>query len=174
MLGKCVRSAVSDCMTPWPVAHQAALPVELNRQEYWSISFSRESFRPRDWTCISCVWKPCIWFSHFYYITFWGLDCIDVLMQLSIEYNFYNNVIHIESLSVLFFLKSEKNLTCHLQSVFFALINVRGQSSPAWRVSGKIHIAAESQELFSTSLTPIGRYHRLKTFDFSLWYSLPL
>ena len=29
-------SVVSDSVTPWAVAHQALLSVELSRQEYWS------------------------------------------------------------------------------------------------------------------------------------------
>ena len=30
------RSAVSDSVTPWTVAHQAPLSMEFSRQEYWS------------------------------------------------------------------------------------------------------------------------------------------
>ena len=29
-------SVVSDCVTPWTVAHQAPLSMEFSRQEYWS------------------------------------------------------------------------------------------------------------------------------------------
>ena len=31
-----VTSVVSDSATPWTVAHQASLSMELSRQEYWS------------------------------------------------------------------------------------------------------------------------------------------
>ena len=31
-----VASVLSDCGTPWTVAHQASLSMELSRQEYWS------------------------------------------------------------------------------------------------------------------------------------------
>ena len=44
--------------TPWTVAHQAPLPMEFSKQEYWSelsFSYSRASFQPRDQTNISCV-----------------------------------------------------------------------------------------------------------------------
>ena len=30
------RSVVSDSVAPWTVAHQATLPMEFSRQEYWS------------------------------------------------------------------------------------------------------------------------------------------
>ena len=30
------RSVVADSSTPWTVAHQAPLPMEFSRQEYWS------------------------------------------------------------------------------------------------------------------------------------------
>ena len=36
-VGGCVcDSVVSDCVTPWAVAHQAPLSMELSRQEQWS------------------------------------------------------------------------------------------------------------------------------------------
>ena len=45
--------------TLWTVVCQAPLSMEFSRQEYWSglpaIPFSRESFRPRDWTWVSCT-----------------------------------------------------------------------------------------------------------------------
>ena len=31
-----IWSVVSDSATPWPVARQASLSMELSRQEYWS------------------------------------------------------------------------------------------------------------------------------------------
>ena len=34
--GICVFSRVQLSVTPWTVAHQAPLPMELSRQEYWS------------------------------------------------------------------------------------------------------------------------------------------
>ena len=40
------------------VVHQAPLPMEFFRQEYWSgvaMPSSRESSQPRDWTRISCI-----------------------------------------------------------------------------------------------------------------------
>ena len=51
---------IKSCMilvTPWTVAHQAALSMGFPRQEYWrmgSHSFPRGSSRPRDWTWLSC------------------------------------------------------------------------------------------------------------------------
>ena len=30
------RSAVSNSLTPWIIAHQAPLSMEISRQEYWS------------------------------------------------------------------------------------------------------------------------------------------
>ena len=30
------RSIVSDSVAPWTVAHQAPLPMEFSRQEYWT------------------------------------------------------------------------------------------------------------------------------------------
>ena len=32
----CVRSVVSDSVTPWTIAHQDPLSVAFSRQEYWS------------------------------------------------------------------------------------------------------------------------------------------
>ena len=45
----CMLSNVWSFVTPWTVALQAPLPMELSRQEYWS-----GSSRPRDWTR-SCI-----------------------------------------------------------------------------------------------------------------------
>ena len=45
-------------MTPWTVAHQAPLSVELPRQEYWSgfaIPFSRGSSQTSNGTHVSCT-----------------------------------------------------------------------------------------------------------------------
>ena len=44
--------------TSWIEAHQAPLSMEFSRQEILAwvpISFSRVSFRPRDWTYVSCI-----------------------------------------------------------------------------------------------------------------------
>ena len=41
----CMLSHVWFFVTPWTVAHQASLPMELSRQEYWS-----GSSQPGDWT----------------------------------------------------------------------------------------------------------------------------
>ena len=47
--------------SPWTVAHQAPLSMEFSRILEWvTISYSRGSFQPRDWThipCISCIGK---------------------------------------------------------------------------------------------------------------------
>ena len=57
----CVLSRSSPvwlCVTPWTVAHQAPLPMEFSRQEYWSelpVPSSRGSSRPRDRTQFSYV-----------------------------------------------------------------------------------------------------------------------
>ena len=43
---------------PWTVAHQATLPLEFPRQEYWSglpFPFSKGSSWPRDQTWVSCI-----------------------------------------------------------------------------------------------------------------------
>ena len=51
-------SHVHFFVTPWTVAHQASLFLEFSRQgilESVSISFSRGSFLPRDWTQVSCI-----------------------------------------------------------------------------------------------------------------------
>ena len=39
MLGVCMlsRSVVSDSVIPWTVPHQAPLPKEFSRQEYWNV-----------------------------------------------------------------------------------------------------------------------------------------
>ena len=45
-------------VTPWTVAHQGILSIELSRQEYWSglvIPFSRASSWPRNRTGVSCI-----------------------------------------------------------------------------------------------------------------------
>ena len=40
-------SVVSDFATPWTEAHQAPLPVEFSRQEYWSwVSFPTSGTKP--------------------------------------------------------------------------------------------------------------------------------
>ncbi|KAI4548142.1 hypothetical protein MG293_000472 [Ovis ammon polii] len=39
------RSVVSDSVAPWTVAHQATLPMEFSRQEYW-ISLNFHCFQP--------------------------------------------------------------------------------------------------------------------------------
>ena len=41
--------------TPWTVAHQAPLSVELSRQQYWRGSYSRGPSQPRDQNCVSCI-----------------------------------------------------------------------------------------------------------------------
>jgi len=44
--------------TPWTVAYQASPTMGFSRQEYWSrltISFSRGSSRPWNWTQVSCI-----------------------------------------------------------------------------------------------------------------------
>ena len=49
-------SCVRFSMTPWAVAHQAPLPMEFSREEYWvAISFCRRFSRPRDQTHISYI-----------------------------------------------------------------------------------------------------------------------
>ena len=54
---KLLQSCPTLC-DPWTVAHQALLSMGFSRQGYWSgLPFppSRESFRPRDRFCVSCV-----------------------------------------------------------------------------------------------------------------------
>ena len=41
-------SCVQLFVTPWTVAHQAALSMEFSRQEWVTVSFSRGSSPPRD------------------------------------------------------------------------------------------------------------------------------
>ena len=49
-------SHVRFFMTQWTVAHQAPLPMEFSRKEYWvAISFCRRSSQPRDQTHISYI-----------------------------------------------------------------------------------------------------------------------
>ena len=58
MICACVCSALPDSfVTPWTIAHQAPLPMEVSRQEHWSglPVPSRRFSQPRDQTCISCV-----------------------------------------------------------------------------------------------------------------------
>ena len=51
------RLVVSDCVTPWTVAHQALLSMELSRKntEWVDIPFPRGSSGTSDQTCISCT-----------------------------------------------------------------------------------------------------------------------
>jgi len=51
-------SVMSDSATPWTVAHQAPLSMELCRKKYWSglpFPTSRGSSWLMDWTHVSCV-----------------------------------------------------------------------------------------------------------------------
>ena len=64
----CVRAlcGVQLFATPWTIVDQASLSVEFSRQKYWSkitISYSRRSSWPRDWTHVSCV--SCICWQSF-------------------------------------------------------------------------------------------------------------
>ena len=49
----------SSFVIPWTVAHQAPFVVHgislAGIVEWVAISFSRESFQPRDWTCVLCI-----------------------------------------------------------------------------------------------------------------------
>jgi len=72
-------------VTPWTVAHQAALSMEFSRQEYWNrlpFSNSTGSFLPKDWIHISCAsfigrwilyywasWEALLW-------TYWCLGLV--------------------------------------------------------------------------------------------------
>ena len=53
--------------TPWTIVHQAPPSMEFSRQEYRSgwvtISFSRGSSRPRNWTHISCIGRRILYHS---------------------------------------------------------------------------------------------------------------
>ena len=52
------RSVMSDSVTPWTRAHQAALSMgvlQARTLERVAISFSSGSSQPRDWTWVSCI-----------------------------------------------------------------------------------------------------------------------
>ena len=52
------HSVVSDSVTPWTIAHQIHLSMELSRQELrrrFAISSSRGSSQPRDRSCVFCI-----------------------------------------------------------------------------------------------------------------------
>ena len=54
----CVRSVVSNSVTPWTAVHQLPLSMGFPRQEYWSwLPFlpPRDLPDPRDRTLISCI-----------------------------------------------------------------------------------------------------------------------
>ena len=71
--GMCILSHVWLFVTPWTVACQAPLSMEILQARILvlvAISFSRGSSPPRDWTYISCIgrqtlyhWATCIQFS---------------------------------------------------------------------------------------------------------------
>ena len=51
-----VAQSCPTLVTPWIIVRQAPLSMGFFRQEYWvAISFSRWSFRPRDWTHVSFI-----------------------------------------------------------------------------------------------------------------------
>ena len=57
--------------TPWPVAHQAPLPMDFSRQEYWSglPLPTPGDLQPRDWTRVSftgwqILYHQAIWEAH--------------------------------------------------------------------------------------------------------------
>ena len=63
-------SCVQLFVTPWTVAYQAPLSMELSRQEYWSrLPFPTPGNLPRDWTHVSCI--SCIVRWILYYCTTW-------------------------------------------------------------------------------------------------------
>ena len=52
----CVCWVMSDSVTPWTVALQAPLSMGFPRKKYWTaVSYSRGSFWPKDWTCVSYI-----------------------------------------------------------------------------------------------------------------------
>ena len=53
----CVLGRVQLFATPWTVARQAPLPMELSRQkdEWVAISYFRGSSQPREQTFVSCI-----------------------------------------------------------------------------------------------------------------------
>ena len=56
--GMCMLSCVQLFVTPWTVACQAPLSMEILQAiilEWVAISSSRGSSPPRDWTCVSCI-----------------------------------------------------------------------------------------------------------------------
>ena len=82
-------SVMSDSAIPWAVAHQAALSIEFSRPrilKWVTISSSRGSSQPRDWTRVSCtggqilyhcamIWKPIfVWGSRICVLTKLGED----------------------------------------------------------------------------------------------------
>ena len=63
-------SCVQLFVTPWTVAYQAPLSMELSRQEYWSgLPFPTPGNLPRDRTHVSCI--SCIVRWILYYCTTW-------------------------------------------------------------------------------------------------------
>ena len=72
----CMLSRVWISATPWTVARQAALSMELSKQEYWSeLPFASPGVFPsRDWTYVSCrtLHFFCIGRWVLYQLSYWG------------------------------------------------------------------------------------------------------
>ena len=82
-------SRVQLFMTLWTIAHQAPLSVGFFRQEYWSgLPFfsSRASFRPRDWTRVSCVSYISSW------VTRWAIRKGPISILVNVYYYHYPHV----------------------------------------------------------------------------------